>query len=539
MFFRRTAVAWLIFVVVLSLSSALAQTIETPAERSNYSRYSQHQDVAQFLSALGEASRNVSVQVIGKTLEVKDFPSTNLFLAVITEKGASSPAALDRKKPTLLIVASQHGNEQSAKEATLQLIRDAAIGDLQPVLKKINLLVIPQANPYGNFVNRRQNEQNLDLNRDHVKLESPETRAIHAVFLKWMPEITLDVHEKGDDYYRVSTGCVSNLNIGEVLQRFSRETLFPDIARRVAAAGYTWHEYLVTDTVGSSMAEGVQGRGAGGQRELLMRYSTPDLNDGRNSLGIYESLSFIQEGASRHDIETLKARTAWQYAGIRALVEKSAAEDQRILGMVRAQRKALLKVASKPSPGNVVHLRMEYVRNPKEPELPLMRFERTQGAAAPPATEAKASKEIIKNWLPKVESRLTVTRPVGYVVPAAQEDVIKTLLDHGIGLKRIAHDITVEVEAYKIGDVVPSKEDYVAPEKIEVASEISKATLLKGDFYVPEDQPAANLIPCLLEPQSEFGLIRYRAYRLLPEKGATFPITRIARRQKLPLEAHP
>lgn len=539
MSYRRIAIALLVSVFILIPSILPAQTLKTPAEQSGYSRYTQYQEVSQFLSALDEASRQVTVQTIGKTLDAKDFPAANLFLTVITEEGAASPAALNRKKLTLLIVASQHGNEQSAKEAALQLIRDAAIGDLQSLLKRINLLVIPQANPYGNFFNRRQNEQNLDLNRDHVKLESPETRAIHAVFNQWMPEVTLDIHEKGDDYYRVSTGCVSNVNISEGLQRFSREIMFPEIARSVAAAGYTWHEYLVSDTIGSGMAAGARGRGAAGQpREVLMRYSTPDLNDGRNSLGIYESLSFIQEGASRHDVETLMARTGWQYSGIRALVEKSAAEDRRIRDMVRGLRKSLLKVAAKPPVGSVVHLRMEYVRDPKEPELPLKRFERPQPAGAARQTELKVVQEIVKNWLPKVESKLAVPRPIGYVVPAAQEDVIKTLLDHGIRLQRLIRDTNLEVQTYQIGEIVPSKEDYVAPEKIDVTVGVSKAKLRKGDFYVSAAQPAANLIPCLLEPQSEYGLIRYRAFRLVTEIGATFPILRVTRIQKLPLETH-
>jgi len=39
-------------------------------------------------------------------------------------------------------------------------------------------------------------------------------------------------------------------------------------------------------------------------------------------------------------------------------------------------------------------------------------------------------------------------------------------------------------------------------------------------------QPAANLIPCLLEPQSEFGFIRYWKYGLVPDTGGVFPVFR-------------
>jgi len=58
------------------------------------------------------------------------------------------------------------------------------------------------------IIRSAQNETGLDLNRDHVKLEGDSTRAIHRVFSLYQPEVTMDIHEKGDDYYRVSVGCV-------------------------------------------------------------------------------------------------------------------------------------------------------------------------------------------------------------------------------------------------------------------------------------------------------------------------------------------
>jgi len=54
----------------------------------------------------------------------------------------ADPQSLNRQKPTIFYFASQHGNEQSAKEAALRLIRDLAAGDLKPLLKKVNVLVM-------------------------------------------------------------------------------------------------------------------------------------------------------------------------------------------------------------------------------------------------------------------------------------------------------------------------------------------------------------------------------------------------------------
>jgi len=512
---------------LLPLLPARAQSIRTPAEEAGFGRYSQSDEIVRFLKAVASASREAKLQVIGKTLPAKELPATDLYLCILTEEGADSPGALKRNKPTVLIVASQHGNEQSAKEAALQMIRDLALGGMKPFLRQLNVLVIPQANPYGNLVDRRQNEQNLDLNRDHVKLESPETRAIHRVFRAWMPEVTLDVHEKGDDYYRVSTGCVSNLNIHESLQRFSRDRIFPAIARRVEADGYTWHEYLISEFVGSTQAAGVPDRPQAGQpREIQMRYSTTDLNDGRNSLGIYETLSFIQECASRHDLPTLEERTRWQYSGIRGLLEAVAGDARQVLSLVRGRRARLLREAARPGPGRVVHLRMQYVRDPREPELTLKVFDREGGGGTGrPAVVT----QVVKNWLPKVESRLAVPRPQGYIVPAGHPEVIRTLLDHGIRVETLTRDAPVDVERYRVRDCVPAREDYLAPERIEVEKQQTRTTARQGDFYVAVAQPAANLIPALLEPQSEYGLIRYRMYKLAPENGSFFPIVRLVK----------
>ncbi len=535
-------------IVASSVATAPAQSpkiegpaARTPAEDSQYTRYTLNADIARYLQAVDRASHETVVMPIGTTLATKDYPGATLYLAIITAEGVSKPEKLNRTKPTIFIFASQHGNEQSAKEAVIQLIRDLAVGPLKPLLKRVNFLVVPQANPYGNWINRRQNEQNLDLNRDHVQLEAPETRALHAVFRAWMPEVTLDVHEKGDDYYRVSTGCVSNVNIDPVIETFSRNTLLAAVAKSVVAAGFTWHEYLVTEEMGSTAAAGAAEKpGTEGSREMMTRYSTTDLNDGRNSFGIYETISFIQEGASRHDIETLKARTAWQYAGLKGLVEAVAANGAGVLGLVRSRREALLKRAVTYAPDNLVHLRMEYVRDPKQPELILQQFERRPPAqAGEPRTaagEQTVVTEVVKNWFPGVEPRLSVPRPLGYVVPAVNAAVVKTLTDHGIALGIVAADTMLDVEAYRFTAVVPSKEDYVAPERIEADRRMSRVAVHKGDFFVSTAQSAANLISSLLEPLSEFGLIRYQSYQLLPKEGDTWPFPRVVTTGKLPLE---
>ncbi|MGZ5495164.1 MAG: ChaN family lipoprotein [Candidatus Aminicenantales bacterium] len=524
--------------------------LKTPAEEAGDVRYSQNESIASFLSALDLASKEVAVSIVGRTLPTDAYGARDIFLVVISRNGAATPETLDRSKPTVLFTAAQHGNEQSAKEAVLQIIRDVAVGDLRPLLDKVNVLAIPQTNPYGNCMNVRVNELDLDMNRDHVKTEAEGVRAIHRVFRDFMPEATIDVHEKGDDYYRVSIGCVSNVNIGRDLQDFSRGVLLAEVEKSLAKRRIAFHEYLVTEDLGVDTSSGAAyERGPSGPREEMKRYSTTDLNDGRNSLGIFETLSFIQEGASRHDLETLNARTAWQYQGLRAFLESVAAHAPEVLKMVRGDRARLLERAAARAATDPVHLRMIFARDPKEPQLALKKFETVESpirgvlkvdkkagetllagdiAPAPGPRTMKIVEEVVKNWFPNVEPTLSVARPRGYFVPGGRLDIVETLLALGVEVGLVTKDGLVDAEAYEVTAVVPSKLDYVAPDKIDVVAKPAKVPVRKGDFYVDCVQPAANLVPSLLEPQSEFGLIRYWKFELVPEAGGVFEILRFA-----------
>lgn len=554
--FHKRLLLFILFTCFFS-SVSPAKDIKTPAEEANYTQYSQYEDVTRFLSRTDELSKELAVRIIGRTRETRDYSSKDLYLCILTEEGADCPPKLDRAKPTFLLIASQHGNEQSAKEAALWLIRDLAVGELKPLLKKVNFLIIPQANPYGNWFDQRSNEQDLDLNRDHVKLESPEVESIHHVFRAWMPEITMDVHEKGDDFYRVSIGCVSNVNIHPDLQKFSREVLLAAVEQKLGKKRITFHEYLVTQPMGIDSSAGVRYRqDALGRRETMKRFSTTDLNDGRNSLGIYETLSFIQEGASRHDLETLRERTRWQYFGVRFFSESIAQHGPDIVSMVASFRQGLLGRAGVFSEEDVVHLRMEYARDETEPELVIEQFERSESPvrgilrvdkkAGDPLTRAdyipytypsgfKVVTEVVKNWFPKVAPTLSVSRPLGYIIPVKHQDVVETLLRHDVAVCMFTKDIPLYVDAYHIQEVIPAEYDYLPPQRIEVEKKSLQTVIKKGDFYVSCAQAGANLIPCFLEPQSQYGLIRYWMFNLVPQAEDIFPFYRFVEKKELPL----
>ncbi|MBD3415485.1 MAG: DUF2817 domain-containing protein [Candidatus Aminicenantes bacterium] len=546
--------------MVLICLSLAEDSVKTPAENTQYTAYTQHCSMAYFLSRLDTISDQLIVQSVERSLPREEYGSKDLFLCIITEEGVSSPHQLDRTKPTFYIVGAKHGNEQSAKEASLMFIRDVTVGELKSLLKQVNFLVLPAANPFGNYFDTRRNEQNLDLNRDQVKLESPESEAIHKVFREWMPEATMDVHEKGDDYYQVSIGCVSNPNIHRSILRFSRNVLLSEVEEKLKGQDITFHEYLITQRMGIDSSAGVDySEEDRGQRVYMKRYSTTDLNDGRNSPGIYETLSFIQEGASRHDLQTLKERTIYQYYGIRFMAESIGNHGKEIISLVSDLRQSLIQQAKEYSEDDVVHLRMKYVRDANQPSIRIKQFKRAEQRivgllrkdkkAGDPLTyedvrpyEYPSDKKIeelqVTNWFPNVSPTTSVVRPLGYFIPAQHQDVIQTLIKHRIRIDFFKQDCILKTQVYKVMDIVPAEYDYLAPEKITVIKEEIKTVVKKGDFFISCAQPAAHLIPCLLEPESEYGLIRYWTYGLVPEKGDVFPFYRIIQEQDMPLAAY-
>jgi hypothetical protein len=372
-----------------------------------------------------------------------------------------------------------------------------------------------------------------------------------------MPEATMDVHEKGDDFYQVSIGCVSNPNIHASLQEFSRNVLLSEVSRKLKEKNITFHEYLVTQRMGIDSSAGVNyAEDDRGEREFMMRYSTTDLNDGRNSPGIYESLSFIQEGASRHDLETLEERTHYQYYGLRFMAESIGEHGEEILSLVRGIRKELLRKAGEYTEDDLVHLRMKYVRDEKESFIKIEQFARaerpilgvlkedkkagdplTYGDVVPYSrpSDRKTEEVVVANWFPKVSPTKSIARPLAYFIPSQYEDVIDTLIKHRIKVDVFTEDCFLDTQVYTVTDIVEAEYDYLPPQMISVEEKERNSMVKKGDFYVSCAQEGAHLIPCLLEPESQYGLIRYWMYRLVPEKGDVFPFHRVIRSKELPL----
>ena len=543
---KKTIVLFILFFFSALILPAAVE-LKTTAEERQYATYTGYDEMVSFLSRLQALDGRINVYAVGRTLEnaAEERVGRDILCVVVSDPKRAGD------KVMVQLQATPHGNEQSGVDAVQKLLARIVAKKLDFLLERLDLVIFPQVNPFGNENNVRVNEQGLDMNRDHSKLETPGAEAMHRVFTALYPEVTFDMHEKGDAYFKINLGTVTNLNIDRRIEEYSYRVILPAVFKGVGATPAC--EYLIQSTMDDLPSSGAVPEGLANPGEEIFRRSTTDINDGRNSFGIFNTFSFIQEISGNNDLDGYRDRSRWAFEGLTAFLQ-TVYDNSREIGTLAAQCRAdLLRRARSRDAADIVHLRTIYARDPRQPVLKRKNYAREDAAVIGYATrDLKAEEPLaradlrrpgrrprveeieIKNWFPRVESLVTCARPLGYVVPANRRDVITLLQKLGVKACRFDRGGTLAVEACQVDDIIQGTGDYIPPQRITVSFSPLQLPVSRNDFYVPLDQPAANLVPLLLEPQSDLGLIRFRSFDLGVEAGDVFPIYRVVRAPKIP-----
>lgn len=140
---------------------------------------------------------------------INEIQKKNLFL--IEKPGHSVEGreifsiSLGNGKTKVLAWSQMHGNEGTATAALFDLLNFFGAADIfnkfrTDLLSKISFHFIPMLNPDGAEKFKRENAFNIDLNRDTLRLESPESKILWQYADKIQPEFGFNLHDQNSYY---------------------------------------------------------------------------------------------------------------------------------------------------------------------------------------------------------------------------------------------------------------------------------------------------------------------------------------------------
>lgn len=491
------------FVFILTAVNIFSQSLITPLQKSDYKKITSHSELSQFIKEVDEKSDLIKSEVMTKSVEGKE-----LFAVYFSKVGFGK----DELKIKVLIFAQQHGNEQSGKEGALLLINELLKPESQYLFDKIDFVLVPQMNPDGSEKNLRRNGNSMDLNRNHLILTEPETIGLHKLFNKYLFEVTMDVHEYapyGETYkqygYRHNNdeelGVNTNINIDEKIRTMQKKVYLPYIEKYFEDRNFSYFEYS-----------------PGGPPEIdYIRHSTFDINDGRQSLGIQNTFSFIQEGLNGKDVyvDNIKHRAEGQMTGMLGLLEFAYNHKDEIKNLVKTERENLVnnKVSDK------VAIQLDHFSDGSKLELPLLSYYSNKDTVI-----------TVSDYRPIVKSIYDVVRPMGYLVPKNLTEIVSWADRHELIYSDYRKSDEDKIEQYFISgiDSMDFERDIIVNPTVEV--DPIKNDSVEADYiFIPVNQLRNNMIVIALEPKSELGLVTYKQFDHLLKKGEIFPILRLVK----------
>lgn len=492
----------IIFSSVLMISVNLySQSIHTPLQKSDYKRITSHAELSEYIKIIDEKSSLISSEVLTKSVEGRE-------LYVI--RFSDSEFGKDETKIKVLIFAQQHGNEQSGKEGALLLINELLKPENQYLFERIDFALVPQMNPDGSEKNQRRNGNDADLNRNHLTLTEPETIALHKLFTNYLFEVSMDVHEYfpyGETWksfgYRNNAdeevGAVTNINVSSKIRELAYKKYLPFIKKYFNERNISFFEYS-----------------PGGPPEIdYIRRSTYDINDGRQSMGIQNTLSFIQEGLNGEDgfVDNIKHRAEAQMTGMRGLLEFVYQNKDEIKNIVAVEREKLIfnKVERN------VAIQLDHFADGSKLELPLYSY-----------YSGNDTLVIVNDYRPVVKATLEIQRPAGYLIPKDRPELAEWIEKHDIKYTEAIIEKDDVIEQYMVDDIdsIDFERDIIVNPIVSVKN-VKQQVDISNYFYIPVNQIKNNIIVIALEPKSMLAIVTYKKYEHLLKKGEAYPILRV------------
>ncbi|HJW92402.1 MAG TPA: M14 family metallopeptidase [Thermoanaerobaculia bacterium] len=499
--------------------------ITTVAETSNYLSTSRYDDVMAFLSAIQQLDPDIRVETFGTTNEGRALP-----LVIAGPPGVVNPfSAHTTGLPIVFVMANIHAGEVEGKEAAQMFLRDL-VTTHRKLRDEVIFFIAPIYNADGNErmaadhrptqlgplngYGTRENAQGLDLNRDAMKLDSPEAQGLVAnVFARWDPLVFVDLHTTNGSYhgYHLTYSPSLNPNVDDDITDFARGTLLPEIRERMQKK-HGKETYYYGNFVDQLTPE--------------KGWSTFDHRPrfGTNYGSLRNRFTILSE--------------AYSYIDFKARVEVTYQFVHEIANAVARSGSKMWRIATKADE----RIRRGKVRK-QGVRFELAKFKDAEvlwercvpaepGSGAPDPETGKGMITRMGEIVPvkmtdfgifKVTERADV--PFAYLIDPNASKAIENLQLHGVIVERLNRETKIDVERFAVSEVQQADEEFQQHRELTLSGKWKSGdeTFEAGTFVVRMNQPLARLAFYLIDPRSDDGLFNWNFFEV--EKIA--PVRRV------------
>lgn len=495
---------FLLFVSFLAFAQGVisqSRPLETWYESSGYLETPRYEQTIAYCKLLAETSSMIQYQSIGISPLGREIP----LLIMSKNKRFTAADAAKSGNTVVLIQACIHAGEPDGKDAGFLIMRDIVLGKLKPdIIDNLTILFIPIFNVDGherfgayNRINQngpremgwRTNAQNLNLNRDYLKADAPETRAWLSLFNLWNPHFFIDIHvTDGADYqYPLTYSLEIGGNMNKALTDWQLRSFVPAMEANMESMKTPVFHYV-------SFRRWHDPRSG-----IAARIAPPMLSQGYTALRNRPGLL-----VETHMFKDYKTRVEATY-NLLLFAMGYLSENGKIL------QNLIKKADQSCNDGSLTQsdFPLKYELSSDSTIIQFKGFEYSMEISDLTGgewfkysnTPSEFSVPFFNKNIPTVFAKL----PIAYIIPPQNIEIIERIKIHGIRYTVCKKDTLIPANYYFINNPVWASSSYegrIRLNRFSVVDTLLYRVVLKGSLIITVNQPLGRVVANILEPEA-------------------------------------